>query len=283
MTRLGVLALLATSLSVVSPRLATAQWVEEPGSGWAALTIYHQATNRVFDPDGGRMGFPGRGRSVTTAAFGTVAWGLVPGVDAWAQLPVQRLWFRDPTGERSASGLGDLRLYLRGAPLRFLDLDAPVAVRVGVKLPVGDFDVGTDLLPLGDGQRDWEALLEVGRSFHPRPGYGMVWLGYRWREPSEPGWVELGNEWIIYAAAGGEVGPVTLKGAVDGWYGSPPILNGVRAKGAEREILRVSPSLQLSLGPGELEVGGRIPVAGRNLPAGAEVVLGYFVRLGGDD
>ena len=151
----------------------------------------------------------------------------------------------------------------------------------GVKLPIGDFDVGSSVIPLGDGQRDWELMLEVGRSFYPVPVYVMGWAGYRWREARDNGRVDYGNERFLYLAAGGTAAVVDFKVALEGWDGATPVFSSVRAVGAEREMLRTNLSLLFDVGPGQLEVGARIPLRGRNLPAGSDWVLGYFTRLGG--
>lgn len=164
---------LAACLTSVSP--LAAQWVEPPGQGWVALTTYHQDTRDVYALDGAKDTFAGEGRVTATSSFFTVARGLVPGLDAWAQFSFQRLRFADRTGVSTATGVGDMRFYLRLNPLMLAGIDLPVAVRAGVKLPVGDFDVGSDQLPLGDGQRDWEVMLEAGRSFYPAPFYFMSW------------------------------------------------------------------------------------------------------------
>jgi hypothetical protein len=267
---------LATGL----PSEAGAQWTEPPRQGWASVSVYHQDTREVFGVEGDRTTFPGRGRSVVTAAYLTMALGLGDGVDAWVQLPAQRLRFEDVTGEETRSGMGDIRLYLRARPLESVGSPLPVALRVGVKLPVGDFDVGSGMIPLGDGQRDWEVILEGGHSFYPRPVYAMGWIGYRWREALESGRTEFGNERFFHAAVGGESGRLGFRLAADGWFGGTPLLNALRARGAEREMLRVSPSLLVGWGPGQVEVGVRRPLRGQNLPAGTDLVLGYFARFG---
>ncbi len=259
--------------------------MEPPRNGWVSIALYHQDTRTAFDVEGDRTRFPGNGRAVTSAVFLTTAVGLVHGVDAWAQIPVQRLRFSDAAGTDEAAGLGDARLYLRAQPLRLLPgarglEDLPFAVRGGIKIPVGDFDVGPNLLPLGDGQRDWELLLEVGHSLWPRPLYVMAWAGYRWREALEEGRTELGNERFFLGALGGDRGRAGFKVTVDGWYGDTPILNAVEARGGEREMLRLTPSLLLTLGPGQAELGVRRPLSGRNLPAGSDLFLGYFARFG---
>lgn len=257
-----------------------AQWVEPPGQGWVSLTTYHQDTRDVYDLNGERGAFAGAGHVVATASFLTVARGLARGFDAWAQFSFQRLRFDDRTGVSTATGIGDTRFYLRFNPLMLAGIDVPVAIRAGVKLPVGDFDVGSDQLPLGDGQRDWEIMLEAGRSFYPAPFYFMSWAGYRWREARDGGRTDFGNERFFYAALGGTA-VVDFKIALEGWYGQTPVFNNVLALGAEREFLRLGPSVLLNLGPGQVEVGARIPLSGRSLPAGNELVLGYFTRFGG--
>ena len=178
-------------------------------------------------------------------------------------------------------GPGDVRLYVRFDPLLLWGIGLPVALRGGVKIPVGDFDVGSSVIPLGDGQRDWELMLEAGHSFYPAPLYVAGWAGYRWREPREDGLVDFGDERFFYIAAGGTADIVGFKVSIEGWYGGTPVFNGVLAEGAERDMLRLSPSLLFGMGPGQLEVGGRFPLSGRNLPAGADLVAGYFLRLGG--
>lgn len=256
-----------------------AQWVEAPRQGWVSVTAYHQDTRHVYDVDGDEAPFPGSGRSVSTQVFATVATGLLTSVDAWVQIPFQRLRYDDVQGRRTSTGFGDARLYLRWNPFLVAGVSLPVALRGGAKLPIGDFDVGSSLIPLGDGQRDWELMLEVGKSFFPRPLYVMGWAGYRWREAKEVGRLEFGDERFFYAAVGGDREGIGGKLAVDGWVGDTPIFNGVRAEGAEREMFRVNASLLLDAGPGQIEIGARYPLSGKNLPSGWDLVLGYFSRF----
>lgn len=268
-------------LMAVHPTHAASQWVEPPGRGWASLSAYHQDTRESYDLTGERGDFPGNGHAVASQTFLTIAWGLATGVDVWGQFSFQRLQFDDLTGRSTSTGPGDVRLYVRVSPLRLLGLGFPLAVRGGVKVPVGDFDVGSSVIPLGDGQRDWELMLEVGHSFYPAPLYVAGWVGYRWREPRDGGRVDYGDERFFYASAGGTAVIVDFKVSLEGWYGATPVFNAVLAEGAEREMLRLNPSLLFPVGPGQLEVGARWPLSGQNLPAGTDLVLGYFLRLGG--
>ena len=47
------------------------------------------------------------------------------------------------------------------------------------------------------------------------------------------------------------------------------------SEGRKRRV-QVTPSVGYQTGPGVLEAGVRVPLAGRNLPAGPAIVLGYF-------
>ena len=205
---------------------------------------------------------------------------MLEGVDAWAQFSFQRLEFDDLVGMRTSTGFGDVRLYVRTSPLRLLGMTTPLAIRAGVKLPVGDFDVGSNMIPLGDGQRDWELMLELGPSFYPAPTYVMGWIGYRWREEATEDARDFGDERFFYAAVGGGAGPIGYKVGLEGWYGGTPVFSGVETPGEKREMARFHPSLLVPAGPGQVEIGMRWPLAGKNLPAGKDLVLGYFTRVG---
>jgi len=277
--------LVAAATLLARPPAGEAQWVEEPGKGWGSLTIYHQDTRHYFGIMGNKRPFVLDGHAVATSGFLTADIGLFPGVDVWIQPSFHRLWFRDAAGRQVSRGPGDARFYLRISPLRALGRAVPLAIRGGVKIPLGDFDVGSplnpgagQLIPLGDGQTDYEMLVEMGRSFYPKPLYLMGWLGYRWRAKNTSTGVDYGDERFFLAAAGGELGRVSYKLTLDAIYGEAPRTSGGPAPGAEREILRVNPTLALPLGPGLVEVGVRRPLSGKNLPAGTDFTVGYFTR-----
>ena len=135
-----------------------------------------------------------------------------------------------------------------------------------------------EIIPLGEGQRDWEAMLELGASFHPLPLYVMGWIGYRWREANEEIDWKPGDERFAFAAAGGQVRFLSWKLAVEGWSGRAPRIQGITVVSARREVLQFLPSIGTQVGPGTLELGARVPAAGRNLPAGPAFFVGYFTR-----
>ena len=272
----------ATLLATLSSRGAEAQWVEAPGQGWVDVSVYHLDTHDAFQFDGEVREFDPftQGHAVNTAVFVTVALGLFDGVDAWVQAPYQRLQFDDLGGERLRSGIGDTRLFLRVQPLRYLGIGLPLAIRGGVKVAVGDFAVESEVIPLGDGQRDWELMLELGHSFYPIPAYVSGWVGHRWREPNEEASRDFGDEVFFLVSAGAERGRFGLSAILEGWDGDSPVIERIPVPNASRSMLQLTPTVSFAVGPGAVKAGVRVPLSGKNLPAGNALVIGYFSRLG---
>lgn len=274
-----VLGILAGCMSVSS---SYAQWIEAPGTGWAKLQVSHQDTRERFDENGTVEPFFNEdARAITTTVRFTGAVGLWRGLDAWVDVPAHRLAFNDATRDRLSTGPGDPRLFLRVGPSLFgvEELPLPVALRGGVKFSVGDFPVDAEVIPVTEGQRDWELILETGASLHPWPVYVMGWAGYRWRETNTKIQRKPGDERMLYVAAGGSLDRFQWKLAVDGQFGQPPLRTdfGLRLDRDRRELVQLIPTLGWSVGPGAIEAGARIPVHGRNLPAGPVFTLGYFL------
>ncbi|MCY3706251.1 MAG: hypothetical protein OXH08_12270 [Gammaproteobacteria bacterium] len=270
------LALTVLSLSLLaSPGYG--QWIEPERQGWASFAMYYLDTREEFSPTGEVRSILLDGHAQTASSFLTLAMGIAPGVDIWVQPSYHRLEFADLVGTRTSWGFGDTRVFVRTAPLRLLGSDFPFAIRAGTKLPT-DFDSGTDIIPLGDGQRDWEVMGEVGHSFWPRPFYLQAWAGYRWREAKEDGG-DFGNERFFNVSLGGGGEPLGFKIQFEGWYGGAFTAPGLGGAGLKREMVRLYPSLLVTAGPGQVELGSRLPLSGQNLATGPEIVVGYFTRL----
>lgn len=261
---------------------AVGQWVEPPGTGWVDVGVAHQDTRKKFDRNGRVVPFDSEeARSIVTTVRITGALGLWRGLDVWGDVPFHRLVFNDVQGERRTTGFADPRLSLRVGPsLAGLDdLPFSVALRGGVKFPVGEFNVDANTISLSQGQRDWDLLLEVGKSLYPWPAYVMGWVGYRWRGHNRKSQEKPGDERLFYLAAGGSVDRFQWKLALDGLFGRPPIRTdfGLVLENDERELVQLMPTVGWKLGPGALEAGLRVPVHGRKFPAGPVLTLGYFL------
>lgn len=264
------------ALIVAAVSTAQGQWVSPPGDGWFQVNVYHHDTRRQFNALSELQRFPEDGHAVTTSVYFTGALGLLPGIDTWVQAPVHRLEFNDIIGGRVSTGLGDPRVYLRLGPGLFGRNGWPIAVRGGVKFVGGDFPIDAEIIPLGEGQRDWELMLELGWSFYPMPMYLGGWAGYRWREANERAARHPGDERFAYLALGGQWRGFTYKFAGEVLRGDPLVAQGISLPTARRQMLQVLPTVGYGVGPGVFEVGVRVPLSGRNLPAGPALTLGYF-------
>lgn len=244
------------------------------GAGWVQLSLVGQRATESFDPLGDRRDFIGVSRFDTRSAYLTGAYGVVEGLEVWGQLPVHRLTAFGSAGNSTGSGIGDVRAALRVSPTLF-GLDVPIALRAGVKLPGSDFPVDPRVLPLTEGQRDFEVSLESGWSGFDLPVYVVGWLGYRWRGPNEVAGFQPGDERFAHAAVGGRAGPVFFELGVDALWGLAPIEQGLRLEASARRLVQLLPTLGTEVGGGRLEVTSPIAVSGQNLPASIGVSVGY--------
>jgi hypothetical protein len=268
-------------LTGLSAGPAAGQWVAPPGTGWVKLQGTHQNTDTKFGNDGDRtsLKLDEQARAITTTVRLTGALGVWRGIDVWADLPFRRLEFNDSVRNRQRTGFSDPRLFIRVGPSLFGADGLPfaVAARGGTKFPVGDFVASAQQIPLSEGQRDWELLLEVGKSLHPWPMYVMGWVGYRWRELNQEIRRKPGDERLFYVAAGGHVDRFRWKVAVDGLFGRSPRLFSIPLENERRELVQLIPTAGWRVGPGTVEAGARLPLHGRNFPAGPVFTIGYFV------
>lgn len=277
-------AALAVLAIPILPSAAEAQWALDRGDGWTQLTVFRHETSEEFERDGEVDEFPNDGRSVTTSFFLTTAVGVADGLDLWAQVPLQSLSFEDAGSDLRKTAVGDTKLWVRAGPRLFSEevaraLPFSLAVQAGVKLPVSDFPVDSEIIPVTDGQRDWEVMAQVGKSLHPVPLYAKAWLGFRWRERNDEVLTDFGDELFGLAEVGGRVGPLPWRVTVNGIWGDPHVKEGIRLESSAREIVEILPVVGVPTGPGglRLEFGGRFPVDGRNLPAGPAIRTGFYL------
>jgi hypothetical protein len=245
-----------------------------PGTGWIQISGYRQVSNRYFGTSGERQAFLADGEVRTSSLYLTGAMGLARGIDAWAQLPVHDVRYADQSGARTGSGLGDPRLSLRiGSDL--VGARMPLAFRAGLKLPGHDFPVDATLIPLSEGQRDWELSLESGAALHRVPVYFLGWIGYRWRQVNATADRKPGNERFAHLAAGGRIGGVQAELALELLSGQPPRYLGVELTTAARRLVQLQPTLAYPAGPGAVQITALVPLVGSNLPTGPGLSAGY--------
>ena len=156
-----------------------------------------------------------------------------------------------------------------------------MGLRFGAKVPGSTFPVDARVLPLTEGQRDWEISLESGRSFDFLPIYVVGWAGYRWRGQNETALYEPGDESFGHLAVGGSVYDLAWQIGADGLWGQAPTVVGLLLADQEaRRLLQIVPTVGYAVGPGTVEATVQIPLAGRNLPAGAGFSVSYRTAWG---
>ena len=142
-----------------------------------------------------------------------------------------------------------------------------------------DFPIDSEVVPVGEGQWDYEAWVEAGLSLYPLPAYAVLWLGRRWRTLNQETTRHPGDEFLLLAEFGvtSLVGSFGGKVVLDGNIAETGSIQGVAVSSDEREILYLAPGLTYQITPSTiLETAIRIPLRGTNFPAGNQLVIGLF-------
>ena len=253
-----------------------------PGGGWAQISFYRQRALSFFNQNGDVQDFLAASEFLTRSVFLTASVGMAEGIDVWAQVPIHNLDVTSEGGNSASSGVGDLRFAVRVTPALF-GFDAPVGLRLGGKLPASTFPVDATILPLTEGQRDFELSLESGTALSFLPVYVAGWAGYRWRGLSEVRFSEPGEEAFAHLAVGGAFRDLTLELGADALWGQAPTVSGLTLADDEaRRMFQLVPTVGYPVGPGKVEVSGQFPLAGRNLPNGVGVAVSYRTTWGLD-
>jgi hypothetical protein len=161
-----------------------------------------------------------------------------------------------------------------------LNQDLLFSGRFTAKVPVVDFPIDAEVIPVGEGQWDYEAWLEAGASFWPIPAYGVLWLGHRWRATNNATTRDPGDEYAFLAELGGTLkGSLGGKVVIDAIFGGNGSIRGVNVSSDEREIVYLQPTINFQVTPAFLlEAAIRVPLHGRNFPAGNQFMIGVFYR-----
>lgn len=240
--------------------------------------MFRQQSTAFFNSLGNSRDLLADGKITTSSVFVSAAVGITEGLEVWGQVPIHNLESFTTAGGSTSRGMGDPRLALRiGSDLFGID-HLPFLVRAGVKFPGSEFPIDATILPLTEGQTDWELGLETGYyiagSF---PIQVIATAGYRWRGVKEStGW-KPGNERFTYLGVGGPQKGWRWGLALEGLWGEAPVDNGLELPGAKRKLIQLDPSVAFQLGGKEIEFSLRLPLAGRNLANGNSFTIGFFL------
>ena len=255
-----------------------AGWTLDRGVHRLRTSFQWQNTMDRYFLNGERIPYFFDGQNRTRGLFLDYAYGVSDRLELSAQVSVFSIAFDDLSDDRTSNGIGDL--FVTG---RYNLVDGPlvVTVRGAVKFPTGEFVNDAEVVPIGQGQYDFETSVEVGRSLWPRPGYVTGSFGYRFRTDNAETQTAFGDELTWHAEAGTQIrGRLHGKILARGLYGRASRSFGLAIDTLKREIVYLEPGLRFELTT-ERGVSVSFPTTlrGRNWPAGPVVNLSFYQRF----
>ena len=271
-------------------------WTLPQGQLWAKVSYFQQTTDEWYInspepfllpdntfsefPAGTRRPYRFDGEYDSKALFIEAFYGVTDRLDVGVQVPYFDQVFDDDTRSvpPSDAGFSDLRAF---AKWRLAEAPVVLSLQAGVKVPTGDFKNEDGLIPVGEGQWDFDFVIMAGRSFWPVRAYANVDLGYRVRLENEDILREPGDEWLLNA----EVGytpwrSLLIAVKLESLRGRPGKSFGFKDRSQTKRITYVSPSLSYTLfGSTAVEAAVRVSTGGRNFPAGHQLTLGLSTRF----
>ena len=207
------------------------------------------------------------------------------GVTDWLNIGVQIPYFdqalHDDTRDEAPSdaGFSDIRVSTKW---RLLQKPVILTTKLVAKMPTGEFRVQDGLIPVGEGQWDYDFVLQVGRSLWPLPAYANVDVGYRVRRENEDINRDPGDEWLFNAEVGySPTAKLLLALKLEGLRGKPGTNSfGFRDSGLKNQITYLAPTVAYRVhGDTSVEGAVRYTLAGLNFPAGYQVTVGVSTEL----
>ena len=258
------------------------------GQFWGKLTYFQQQTEEWYVGKG--RGTPGTrarydfdGQYESRAVFFESMYGVTDRLDLGLQIPYFDQSFANAALARTDTGLSDIRAL---AKFRLLAKPLVLAFKAGVKVPTGEFKNEDGLIPVGEGQWDFDFVGQIGRSFWPLPLYGNIDLGYRVRTRNEQIDRDPGDEWFLNAEMGYQlVRQLMLLGKCEVLRSDPAIdfFGDFEIETGIKRITYLTPALLYAVGQRTtIEAAVRFSLNGRNFPAGRQFVLGVATTLGKD-
>ena len=265
--------------------LTAGAWTLPQGHLWAKATYFQQKTDEwyIASPQfvgklhkaGTRRPYLFNGEYDSQAVFLEAYYGVTDRLDLGVQVPFFDQVFDDDTRLEppSDSGFSDIRFF---AKLNALQKPVLVTFKGGVKIPTGDFVNEDGLIPVGEGQWDFDFIVQVARSFWPLPVYANVDLGYRIRLENDETLRDPGEEFLF----NGEVGlnltrRLLLATKLELLRGTAGTDFGFKNTSQIKRITYLSPTIMYNLHGGTTaELAYRFSLNGRNFPAGKQLTLG---------
>ena len=267
-------------------------WTLPQGQLWTKVTFFQQEADEWYlaSPEfiggkvqqaGARRPYRFNGNYRSKAVFMEAFYGVTDRLDLGVQLPYLSQEYADDTlfESPSESGLSDVRVF---AKWRALSAPAVLTLKLGAKAPTGEFVNADGVVPVGEGQWDFDFVGQVGRSFWPLPLYANLDVGYRVRLKNKEIDRDPGDEWFFNAEVGVNLTRRLLfMTKLEGLRGEASTDFGViRNESQIKRITYLTPALSLGLGEqAALELGLRYTLGGRNFPAGHQVTLGLSTNL----
>ena len=273
-------------------RVFAGAWTLPQGRFWGKVTFFQQETDEWYlaspefsggelYPAGTRRPYRFNGEYQSRAIFIEGYYGVTDRFDLGVQIPYFDQTFGDDTrvDPPSDAGFSDVRVF---AKWRVLEKPALFTLKTGVKIPTGEFRNEDGLIPVGEGQWDFDFIGQVGRSFWPLPLYGNVDVGYRVRRKNEEIDRDPGDEFFLNAELGYTITrQILLIGKLEMLRSEPAIDFGFRNRSQIKRVTYVNPALVYHLaGDTALELGVRYTLSGRNFPAGRQLTLGVSTSFG---
>jgi hypothetical protein len=242
-------------------------WTQPKGTNWLKIGFMYQDTTERYFLNKERIPYFFDGRNRTRALLFEYVRGVTDRLDVKVQLPVFDVSFDDLSDERQSTGLGDFRIESRYNLVR-----DPLVFTVGgtIKFPTGEFINDAEIVPVGEGQYDFDVFGEVGRSLWPINAYVTGKLGYRFRTENQETGVAFGDEIVWRAEFGYRFSPrLSSKVLFRGLHGFEATSFGLTIDTLRRQIVYIEPGVLLNLTPRHsIEVTVPVSLGGRNWPAG---------------
>jgi len=250
----------------------------EPLTGWVQFTYLRQESTQFYNSIGEQRSLLADGAININSYFLTGAFGITEGLDIQAQLPVHDLRSSSTAGASEKVAFGDPRFAVRVGSRLFGLPALPVMVRGGLKVPGSEFPVDATIVPVTEGQTDWELGLETGYFISGSvPLQVIAAAGYRWRGVNRTTGRKPGDERFVYLGVGGPQAGWRWGMGFEGMWGLSPEDNGLELPGARRKLLQLGPSVAFQFGRTEVEFSARVPLGGRNLANGNAFTVGFFL------